>query len=201
MAVINLDVEKIKSINDDLESSNATLLNNYFPNLVDLLGNIKTNVKNYQLNSILNTITSQVNGVSANLKKDLPTVTSFLESQMKSYVLSEEEAESAVNEVLGEMESFAKTNTKRKNSLVAGMLATVGGFTAMGASIGSVVPGVGTVVGGFAGFYIGSVVATVEAVSSYGGFDGMIERMSDDLSTAATAISTTASNAWNAIWD
>ena len=68
-------------------------MNSYFPDLKDLIEQIKNNVQNEQLNSILGTISSQVGTISNELSSDLPRLEEFLESQMQSYKTTEAEAE------------------------------------------------------------------------------------------------------------
>ena len=165
MAIINLDVDKIISISNELNSLDTTLLNSYVPELKDIIGQIKNNVRNEQVNSILGTISSQVDSISGELATDLPRLEQFLESQMQTYKLTEAEAEEKVNAVLQKMGAFggvAYTTTQGGGATVGGNGGTttttatpsssnngvgLGEKMASGAVTGAVLGGVGIATG------------------------------------------------------
>lgn len=107
MAIINLDVEKILSISNELNSLDTTLLNSYVPEIKDIINQIKSNVLNDQVNSILGTIASQVDSISGELSVDLPKLEQFLETQMQSYQATEAEAQAKLQAVVNTMGGFA----------------------------------------------------------------------------------------------
>lgn len=107
MAIINLDVEKILSISNELNSLDTTLLNSYVPEIKDIINQIKSNVLNDQVNSILGTIASQVDSISGELAVDLPKLEQFLETQMQSYQTTEAEAQAKLQAVVNTMGGFA----------------------------------------------------------------------------------------------
>ena len=107
MATINLDTEKILSISNELNSLDETLLNSYVPELKDIISQIKSNVLNDQVNSILGTISSQVDQICGGLIIDLPRLEQFLETQMQSYQTSEADAEAKLQSVVNAMGGFA----------------------------------------------------------------------------------------------
>ena len=107
MAIINLDVEKILSISNELSSLDTTLLNSYVPEIKDIINQIKSNVLNEQVNSILGTISSQVDSISGELAVDLPKLEQFLETQMQSYQTTEADAQAKLQAVVNTMGGFA----------------------------------------------------------------------------------------------
>lgn len=107
MAIINLDVEKILSISNELNSLDTTLLNSYVPELKDIINQIKSNVLNEQVNSILGTISSQVDSISGELAVDLPKLEQFLDTQMQSYQTTEADAQAKLQAVVNTMGGFA----------------------------------------------------------------------------------------------
>lgn len=128
MAIINLSNDKISSLSTEIESLDSTLLGSYLPELSSVVGEIKGNVLNEQINQILGTISSQIETISGELKTDLPKLEQFLNKQMTEYKTSEADAEAKVNAVLSRMESFAKNIT---------ITASATGTTAMAADMGA----------------------------------------------------------------
>ena len=129
MAIINLSNEKIESLNSEIGSLDSTLLNSYFPQLKEIIGRIKSNVLNDQVNQILGNISTQVDTISGELSTDLPRLEEFLTSQMQQYVTSESEAEAKVNAVLQKMNSFSGNEG---NATANGTSATGTGSTGQG---------------------------------------------------------------------
>jgi len=115
MAIINLDLSKITSISNELSALDTTLLNSYVPELKGIINEIKNNVRNTEVNSILGTISSQVDTISGELAVDLPKLEAFLENQMKSYQVSETEAAERVDSVVQKMASFAGMGKSQTN--------------------------------------------------------------------------------------
>lgn len=93
MAKINLDVDRIISISNELDSLNRTLISSYTPELKDTVAAIRYNVQSTQMNSILSTIVAQIDSITNDISTQLPKLESFLETQMKTYQTTEFEAE------------------------------------------------------------------------------------------------------------
>lgn len=171
MAIINLSNDKISSLNTEIGSLDSTLINSYFPELKDIINEIKSNVKNDQINQILGTISSQVDTISGELSTELPKLEDFLTSQMTEYTISESEAETKVNAVLQKMMAFsgmlskddgttisAGTSSSTSSSTVStsNKGSNLGGKVASGAVTGAVLGGVGVGTGLVAGALVGT---------------------------------------------
>ena len=130
MAIIVLDQTQLKNINNELNSLDTTLLKDYFPELEDLISQIKNNVQNSEIHSILNTISGQISTISGDIGYQLPKLERFLEEQLSSYTTTEEEAESRVNKVVQTMATFAgydnTTSGKNLKDIVRGIGESVG---------------------------------------------------------------------------
>lgn len=131
MAVINLDADQLKSLNTEISSLDQTLLQSYLPQLEEELGQIRSNVQNAELNSILNTISSQFGGVKSALSTELPKLETFLDEQIQSYATTEQAAADAVNAVVNRMQQLVGNTTVTG---VAGAVAAGGVGTAAGAA-------------------------------------------------------------------
>ena len=179
MAIINLDVEKILSISNELNSLDTSLLNSYVPELKDIINQIKSNVLNDQVNSILGTISSQVDSISGELAVDLPKLEQFLETQMQSYQTTEADAQAKLQAVVNAMGGFAgmqPLNIDNGGTTITGGNTTGGNTTntgkendnsiygAMGASaLGGAA--VGGIVAGPVGAAVGAVVGAAAPVA------------------------------------
>ena len=183
MAIINLDVEKILSISNELNSLDTTLLNSYVPELKDIINQIKSNVLNEQVNSILGTISSQVDSISGELAVDLPKLEQFLDTQMQSYQTTEADAQAKLQAVVNTMGGFAGmqplnidgggTAPSGGGTTPSGGTTTSGGsgkandnsiYGAMGASaLGGAA--VGAAVGGPIGAAVGGVIGAAAPVA------------------------------------
>lgn len=118
MAIINLDAEQLKSLNTEIGSLDQSLLQSYLPQLENELGQVRSNVQNAELNSILNTISSQFTGVKSALSTELPKLETFLDEQIQSYATTEQEAAEAVNAVVSRMQQLTG-NTKSEMATAA----------------------------------------------------------------------------------
>lgn len=109
MAIINIDTEKLKSINSDIAILDNTLLNNYIPSLENELQAIYNNVQNTEVRGIINTINEKISTITSSLKTELPRLEEFLDTQITSYQLSVEETEAALTAVVSKMATVAGT--------------------------------------------------------------------------------------------
>ncbi len=180
MAMINLDVEKITSISNELDSLNTTLINNYTPELKDNLISISSNVRNTQINSILTNISSQIDTITGELSQQLPRLQEFLVSQMQSYTSTEQQAEADLNTVLQKMNTFSGNTAAFAAGSTAGQVGTtldsssnseysassstgtgLGGKVASGAVSGAVLGGIAGATGIGAAAMFGTSLGTV----------------------------------------
>ncbi len=116
MSVINLNTQQIQSLNTEISALDQTLLQSYLPSLDQELSAIRANVQNAEINSLLGTIAEQFNSVKATLSTELPKLEEFLDSQMKEYDTSEEEALAALEAVVAKMQSLADGNASSTSS-------------------------------------------------------------------------------------
>lgn len=123
MAVINLEADQLKTLNTEISSLDQTLLQSYLPQLENELSQIRANVQNAELNSILNTISSQFDGVKSALSTELPKLESFLDEQLQSYTTTEQEAADAVNAVVNRMQQLVGSATVAGTAGAAGAAA------------------------------------------------------------------------------
>lgn len=119
MSVINLNTQQIQSLNTEISALDQTLLQSYLPSLDQELSAIRANVQNAEINSLLGTIAEQFNSVKATLSTELPKLEEFLDSQMKEYDTSEEEALAALEAVVAKMQSLADGNASSTSSATA----------------------------------------------------------------------------------
>ena len=63
MAIINLHVEKLESINNEFKSLSTTLSNTYYNDLESELTSIKNNIRNERVHSAINTIIEQFKSI------------------------------------------------------------------------------------------------------------------------------------------
>ena len=119
MSVINLNTQQIQSLNTEISALDQTLLQSYLPSLDQELSAIRANVQNAEINSLLGTIAEQFNSVKATLSTELPKLEEFLDSQMKEYDTSEEEALAALEAVVAKMQSLADGNSSSTSSATA----------------------------------------------------------------------------------
>ena len=63
MAIINLHVEKLESINNEFKSLSTTLSNTYYNDLESELTSIKNNLRNERVHSAINTIIEQFKSI------------------------------------------------------------------------------------------------------------------------------------------
>ena len=104
MSVISLDAQQLNILNQEIMTLDNSLLHNYLPELESQLNLINYNVKGDEINSIINSILSQFQGVKSSLSTDLPKLEQFLEQQLKSYTQSEEVLEQAVLNIIYKMD-------------------------------------------------------------------------------------------------
>ncbi len=139
MAMINLSVDQVESISNELESVNSTLLNSYTPELQNNIASIKSNVLNTQINSILDSISKQIETITTELSQQLPRLQEFLTSQIKSYKVTEAEAEANLNAVLQRMSTISGVSNvfeKAKDAISTVGTAAAGVATGVAAGIG-----------------------------------------------------------------
>lgn len=109
MAVISLDTQQIQTLSSEISSLDTTMLENYLPQLESELNAIYANVQGEELHSIINTINSQFSNVKTNLSAELPKLEAFLEEQIKSYTMTEQELDAELSNVLNKMAAIAGT--------------------------------------------------------------------------------------------
>ena len=63
MAIINLHVEKLESINNEFKSLSNILSNTYYNELESELTSIKNNIRNERVHSAINTIIEQFKSI------------------------------------------------------------------------------------------------------------------------------------------
>lgn len=63
MSIINLNVEKLESINNEFKSLSTTLSNTYYNDLESELTSIKNNIRNERVHSAINTIIEQFKSI------------------------------------------------------------------------------------------------------------------------------------------
>ena len=107
MAIINIDTERLKSINSDIATLDNTLINNYIPALESELQAIYGNIQNAEVRGIINTINEKISTITSSLKSELPRLEEFLDTQITSYQLSVDEAEAALTAAVSKMATIS----------------------------------------------------------------------------------------------
>lgn len=143
MAVISLNTQQIESINAEITALDNTLLQSYLPELDSELTAIRANVQNAEINQLLSTISQQFNNVKATLAVELPKLEQFLESQMRSYDIQEEEALAALEAVVARMNSLVKNSGTNVGMFGSAATAITGAAGTMAASMNGMFDSVG----------------------------------------------------------
>lgn len=117
MAIINIDTEKLRSINSNIAALDNTLLNNYVPALETELQGVYNNVQNTEVRGLINTINEKISTITTSLKTELPRLEEFLDTQISSYQMSVDEAEAALTAVVSKMAAFAGATTAASSAV------------------------------------------------------------------------------------
>lgn len=103
MAMINLDANRISTLNTELNSLDSALINNYLPALAEELGHILNNIQGEELHEVLGSVNNGFQNVKLSLGEELPKLESFLEEQLTSYTFTEEELEDQLYAIFDRM--------------------------------------------------------------------------------------------------
>lgn len=103
MAKISLDKEKIESIQIEIDFLTNSLQNEFSPELDDELSAIKQNVLGDELHETINKISSNLKSITTDIGTKFNKLSEFLERQLKTYSITEEELDDNLLNLLNKM--------------------------------------------------------------------------------------------------
>ena len=124
---VNLDIETLKAISREIDSTNSNLVGNYYPQVRNALLSINENIKTSGLTTLLNSCVNVIDETSQTLGKNITGLNTFLDSQMRTY-----------EQTLNEMVSNIRTSVSHMEELVSQISSTNNSFTVNTNSLNSV---------------------------------------------------------------
>ena len=115
---VNLDIETLKAISREIDSTNSNLVDNYYPQVRNALLSINENIKTSGLTTLLNSCVNVIDETSQTLGKNITGLNTFLDSQMRTY-----------EQTLNEMVSNIRTSVSHMEELVSQISSTNNSFT------------------------------------------------------------------------
>ena len=115
---VNLDIETLKAISREIDSTNSNLVGNYYPQVRNSLLSINENIKTSGLTTLLNSCVNVIDETSQTLGKNITGLNTFLDSQMRTY-----------EQTLNEMVSNIRTSVSHMEELVSQISSTNNSFT------------------------------------------------------------------------
>ncbi len=115
---VNLDIETLKAISREIDSTNSNLVGNYYPQVRNALLSINENIKTSGLTTLLNSCVNVIDETSQTLGKNITGLNTFLDSQMRTY-----------EQTLNEMVSNIRTSVSHMEELVSQISSTNNSFT------------------------------------------------------------------------
>ena len=102
---LNFEINELMSINSTVADSRASLEANY-SKIKGCFDELRANVTGTQINGLLSTITDNLTTINTKMETSFDQLTEFLNSQMKNYTTTYENALGALNSAL----SFINNN-------------------------------------------------------------------------------------------
>ncbi len=115
---VNLDIETLKAISREIDSTNSNLVGNYYPQVRNALLSINENIKTSGLTTLLNSCVNVIDETSQTLGKNITGLNTFLDSQMRTY-----------EQTLNEMVSNIRTSVSHMEELVSQISSANNSFT------------------------------------------------------------------------
>lgn len=103
---VNLDIETLKAISREIDSTNSTLVGSLYPQVRNALVSINENIKTSGLTALLNSCVNVIDETSQTLGKNITNLNAFLDSQMRAYQQTLEEMVSNIRTSVSHMEEL-----------------------------------------------------------------------------------------------
>ena len=103
---VNLDIETLKAISREIDSTNSTLVGSLYPQVRNALVSINENIKTSGLTALLNSCVNVIDETSQTLGKHLTNLNAFLDSQMRAYQQTLEEMVGNIRTSVSHMEEL-----------------------------------------------------------------------------------------------
>ena len=101
---VNLDIETLKAISREIDSTNSTLVGSLYPQVRNALVSINENIKTSGLTALLNSCVNVIDETSQTLGKNITNLNAFLDSQMRAYQQTLEEMVGNIRSSVNHME-------------------------------------------------------------------------------------------------
>lgn len=103
---VNLDIETLKAISREIDSTNSTLVGSLYPQVRNALVSINENIKTSGLTALLNSCVNVIDETSQTLGKNITNLNAFLDSQMRAYQQTLEEMVGNIRTSVSHMEEL-----------------------------------------------------------------------------------------------
>ena len=103
---VNLDIETLKAISREIDSTNSTLVGSLYPQVGNALVSINENIKTSGLTALLNSCVNVIDETSQTLGKNITNLNAFLDSQMRAYQQTLEEMVGNIRTSVSHMEEL-----------------------------------------------------------------------------------------------
>ena len=103
---VNLDIETLKAISREIDSTNSTLVGSLYPQVRNALVSINENIKTSGLTALLNSCVDVIDETSQTLGKNITNLNAFLDSQMRAYQQTLEEMVGNIRTSVSHMEEL-----------------------------------------------------------------------------------------------
>ncbi len=103
---VNLDIETLKAISREIDSTNSTLVGSLYPQVRNALVSINENIKTSGLTALLNSCVDVIDETSQTLGKNITNLNAFLDSQMRAYQQTLEEMVGNIRTSVNHMEEL-----------------------------------------------------------------------------------------------
>lgn len=103
---VNLDIETLKAISREIDSTNSTLVGSLYPQVRNALVSINENIKTSGLTALLNSCVNVIDETSQTLGKNITNLNAFLDSQMRAYQQTLEEMVGNIRTSVNHMEEL-----------------------------------------------------------------------------------------------
>ena len=113
---VNLDIETLKAISREIDSTNSTLVGSLYPQGRNALVSINENIKTSGLTALLNSCVNVIDETSQTLGKNITNLNAFLDSQMRAYQQTLEEMVGNIRTSVSHMEELVSQISSTNNS-------------------------------------------------------------------------------------
>ena len=113
---VNLDIETLKAISREIDSTNSTLVGSLYPQVRNALVSINENIKTSGLTALLNSCVNVIDETSQTLGKNITNLNAFLDSQMRAYQQTLEEMVGNIRTSVSHMEELVSQISSTNNS-------------------------------------------------------------------------------------